>query len=313
MNNQKGKIVSVNISEEKGTTKKPVKRITMDENGIVGDAHAGPWHRQISLLATKSIQRFSKQAGQNFNYGDFAENLTTSGVELLQTNLLDRYRIGQNVELEITQHGKKCHGGNCAIFLEVGKCVMPKEGIFCRTIQGGEILPGDTIKRVPRPWRIHILTLSDRASAGEYEDLSGPKTEELLRQHYSKTQRTLEITRTILPDDATLLRNTINASINNGIDAIFTTGGTGIGPRDITPEIITEIAEKLLPGIMEHIRNKFGADKPNALLSRSVAGVAKQTLLYALPGSTKAVNEYIPEIMKTFDHALYMLHGLNAH
>ena len=97
------------------------------------------------------------------------------------------------------------------------------------------------------------------------------------------------------------------------MDAVFTTGGTGIGPRDITPDVIETMADRLIPGIMEHIRIQFGAEKPNALLSRSIAAVMGQTLVYALPGSVRAVSEYMGEILKTFEHALLMIHGIDAH
>ena len=94
---------------------------------------------------------------------------------------------------------------------------------------------------------------------------------------------------------------------------IFTTGGTGVGPRDITPDVVTELCDKFIPGIMDHIRLKFGADKPNALLSRSVAGVAGSTLIYTLPGSVRAVQEYMQEILKTLEHLILTLHGLDDH
>jgi len=94
---------------------------------------------------------------------------------------------------------------------------------------------------------------------------------------------------------------------------VITTGGTGVGPRDITPETVAGVFEKIIPGIMENIRMKFGQAKPNALLSRSVAAVGGQTQCYALPGSVRAVDEYMGEILKTLEHVIYMLHGLDVH
>jgi len=124
-------VVSVNISEKKGTIKIPVPEIVLNKLGVANDAHAGDWHRQVSLLADESVQRFTHAAGRKINYGEFAENITTKGLELVNTHPLDRLTIG-DVELEITQIGKECHGTSCAIFKEVGNCVMPKEGIFAR-------------------------------------------------------------------------------------------------------------------------------------------------------------------------------------
>jgi len=120
-------IQAVSISEKKGTAKKPVKSVTLNSNGIVGDAHAGDWHRQISLLGAESISRFEKKLGRPITQGEFAENITTQGMELFESMPLDRFISGKTI-LEVTQIGKKCHGDNCVIFQEVGSCVMPKVG-----------------------------------------------------------------------------------------------------------------------------------------------------------------------------------------
>lgn len=140
-------VVSVNISEKKGTTKIPVESIMLTNLGVEKDAHAGDWHRQVSLLAKESIDKFGEQAGEKFKYGDFAENITTKGINLLETKPGDILNIGET-QLEVTQLGKKCHGGGCAIYVKVGKCVMPKEGIFCKVIKTGDIKPGDKIEHI---------------------------------------------------------------------------------------------------------------------------------------------------------------------
>ena len=305
-------VVSVNISTEKGTVKQPVEAVDIDALGIVGDAHAGPWHRQVSLLAQESIDRFSEKMNRGFPPGIFAENITTRGVDLSGVRLLDRFRIG-DVELEITQIGKKCHGDDCAVYREVGKCVMPKEGIFCRVLQPGSIRAGDRVDFLPRIWKFRVITLSDRAHRGEYPDRSGPKIAELIGSFAEEKNWKTDIQTTVLPDDADRLLTELSAAGNDGVDVVFTTGGTGVGPRDITPEVVSSFCEKTVPGIMEAIRVKYGASKPNALLSRSVAGVAGQMLVFALPGSIKAVTEYISEIVKTLEHLLLMLYGLDSH
>lgn len=158
-----------------------------------------------------------------------------------------------------------------------------------------------------KPEKIQIITLSDRAYKRIYADLSGPKIKELLEAHYYG--RNVEINIEIIPDDKKMLRKALEKAVESGADAIFTTGGTGIGPRDITPEVVTEFADKLLPGIMDHIRIKYGSINPNALLSRSIAGVKEQTLIYSLPGSVRAVDEYMNEILITIDHLFKMLYG----
>ncbi|NOQ24643.1 MAG: MOSC domain-containing protein [Bacteroidales bacterium] len=138
------KVLSVNISEEKGVIKKPVDQINITEKGIENDAHAGDWHRQISLLGKESIDSFEKELGRKLEFGEFAENITTEGIILYKMIPGDKLNIG-DVELEVTQIGKKCHGDGCAIFSQVGKCVMPKEGIFAKVIKTGSVKAGDEI------------------------------------------------------------------------------------------------------------------------------------------------------------------------
>lgn len=304
------KVVSVNISEKKGTVKVPVESISMNEYGVAGDAHSGKWHRQVSLLGTESFRKFEKQAGRMLSYGEFAENITTEGIILHETHPLDRFEIG-DVLLEVTQIGKKCHGDGCAIYREVGNCVMPKEGIFARVLKPGTIKAGDAVKYFPKVFDIRVITLSDRASAGEYEDKSGPATARLIEEYLNGKSWSSRITRRVIPDDAGLLKKELESAGN--ADIIFTTGGTGIGPRDITVDTIKPWLDKEIPGIMEHIRMKYGTEKPNALVSRSVAGVKGITLVYTLPGSVKAVEEYMQEIVKTISHSIFMLNGLDMH
>lgn len=143
------KVISVNISTEKGTIKSPVPEIILNEKGVEGDAHAGDWHRQVSLLARESIDRWGEQAGRQVAWGEFAENITTEGIVLHETRPGDRLLIG-NTELEVTQIGKKCHGKGCAIFREVGNCVMPTEGIFARVIRQGKVKPGESLEYIPK-------------------------------------------------------------------------------------------------------------------------------------------------------------------
>ena len=140
------KIITVCKSEEKGTRKEAVvEGILKEDYGLVGDAHADCCtHRQVSLLAMESID---KMGGLGFEVGpgDFAENLTTQGVELVSLPVGTKISIGKDILLEVTQIGKKCHSG-CAIYREIGKCIMPKEGIFARVIHGGCVRAEDDIR-----------------------------------------------------------------------------------------------------------------------------------------------------------------------
>ena len=137
-------VLAVCISENKGERKKPVDAVELRENhGIVGDGHAGEWHRQVSLLAQESIDKM-RALGLDVNAGDFAENLTTSGIDLVSLPIGTRLQIGETL-LEVTQIGKECHT-RCAIYYQAGDCVMPKEGIFAKVITGGMIRPGDGVQ-----------------------------------------------------------------------------------------------------------------------------------------------------------------------
>jgi MOSC domain-containing protein YiiM len=141
---QRGKVLAVNISEEKGTKKTNVRSCTLLKDfGLKGDAHGGPWHRQVSLLANESIEKM-RARGLNIGYGDFAENITTEGVDLVHLPIGTEIRIGNSVLLRVTQIGKECHE-RCAIYFQAGDCVMPKEGIFAEVINEGEVRVGDEI------------------------------------------------------------------------------------------------------------------------------------------------------------------------
>jgi len=141
---QRGKVLAVNTSEEKGTKKTNIQSCALLKDfGLKGDAHAGPWHRQVSLLANESIEKM-RAKGLNVGCGDFAENITTEGIDLVHLPIGTEIHIGSSVILRVTQIGKECHG-RCAIYYQAGDCVMPKEGIFAEVLNEGEVKAGDKI------------------------------------------------------------------------------------------------------------------------------------------------------------------------
>ncbi len=141
-----GSVVAVCTSLNKGERKKPVPTIELVvEHGILGDAHAGDWHRQVSLLAQESIDKMQAM-GLSVSAGDFAENITTTGIDLVSLPIGSRLALGPAL-LEVTQIGKECHT-RCAIFYQAGDCVMPKEGIFARVLQGGIVVPDTPIQLI---------------------------------------------------------------------------------------------------------------------------------------------------------------------
>ncbi len=304
-------IKSINISEKKGTLKKPVNEVEINNEGIINDAHKGDWHRQISLLAQESIDEFTGKMKQNFNYGDFAENITTEGMSFKNVKLLDILE-NENIELLITQKGKKCHGGGCTVFELTGNCVMPKEGIFTKVIKPGILKVGDVMELKPKVFKIAVITLSDRASSGEYEDISGPTIENLTTKFFNGIDRLSDIQKIIIPDDSEQLKILIE-NFSKECDVIFTTGGTGMSEKDITIETVSKLLHKEIPGIMEFIRIKFGERNPKALLSRSIAGSIGKTLVFSMPGSPKAVREYLSVIFSLLEHLIYMVYGFDVH
>ncbi len=143
-----GFVEAVCISAEKGTVKRAEDSVSLKESwGIEGDAHAGEWHRQVSLLAGESIDMVREKLPE-LEYGMFGENMVTRGIELLHLGVGDRLRVGETAILEVTQIGKACHNGGCPIKTATGDCIMPREGIFCKVLAGGEVRPGLVIQIV---------------------------------------------------------------------------------------------------------------------------------------------------------------------
>jgi len=164
---------------------------------------------------------------------------------------------------------------------------------------------------LPETFKVHIITMSDRAYSGSYADLSGPAVVKYVKYAMAAAGWECGIKQSLLPDDAVALHAALTEAPS--ADLIITTGGTGIGPRDITPDVVRPLLTREIPGIMEQIRVKYGTRNPKALLSRGIAGTIGNTLIYTLPGSVKAVHEYMAEIVKTIEHTFYMLYGIDTH
>ncbi len=300
-------IISLNKSSERGV-KQEVDCLEIKDGGVLGDVHAYS-SRPISIIDQYHIDKFREHtAARQAKSGEFAENIRTEGLQDISPQILDCFQCGA-LQLEVVQIGKPFHQE----FKELGNYLMPRVGVFCRAIGDGKITVEDKLEYIPKTFNIKVITLSDRASKGVYEDKSGPQTAALLSAFFQQKQLRYKIENQILPDDAALLKQELIAAKDSSLDMLFTTGGTGIGERDITVDTIKPFLDKEIPGIMEMIRMKFGIQKPNALLSRSIAGVMGKTLVFALPGSVKAVNEYMGEINKSLYHCIGMLHGLDMH
>ena len=305
-----GKIMAVNISEERGTQKKNVHSARLIEDwGIEHDAHAGKWHRQVSLLSYEKIEEFRKK-GAPVDEGAFGENLIIQGIDLRHLPVGTRLACGE-VLLEVTQIGKQCHNG-CEIFRLMGDCIMPREGVFTRVLKGGEIKAGDEITMLPlekdRPFTAAVITLSDKGAAGEREDKSGPLIQEMLMKEGYDVIETL-----LLPDGEQPLKHQLmRLADQRQVNVIFTTGGTGFAERDVTPEATQAVCDRMAMGIADAIRQYSLSITGRAMLSRAVSGIRKKTLIVNLPGSPKAVKESLEYVLPQLGHGLGILRGTDG-
>ena len=302
-----GIVTAICISKQRGTRKEPVSSARFEpDHGVAGDAHAGNWHRQVSLLQQEKIDAFQEK-GITVTPGAFGENLIVSGIDFRSLPVGTLLRCGE-VLLEMTQIGKECHT-HCAIYHQTGDCIMPREGVFARVLQGGTIAVGDVMdieqRQTPMPWQAAVITLSDQGAAGQRKDKSGPAIVERLEQNgYDVIEQLL------LPDDqARLERELIRLCDQRQPDLILTTGGPGFSQRDITPEATLAVAQRHVPGIAEAIRAASMQITKRAMLSRAVSVIRGKTLIINLPGSPKACMESMDVFLDTIPHGLGLLRG----
>ena len=302
---QQGKIRAVCISPEKGTVKRPAdSAVLVRDFGIEHDAHAGKWHRQVSLLSWDSVAEFNRKGG-GVTDGDFGENLLVEGIDLKGLPVGSVLKTGTAV-LRITQIGKECHS-DCEIRRRTGDCIMPREGVFAEVLEGGEIRPGDAVTaQLPdpdRPFRAAVITLSDKGARGERKDESGPAAAEMLKEAGYEIIETV-----LLPDEPERLKRELcRLADQRQADLIVTSGGTGFSPRDLTPEATMAVADRNAPGIAEYIRMRSMELTKRAMLGRGVSVIRKQTLIINLPGSPKAVRESLGFVLDALDHGLKIL------
>lgn len=300
-----GIVKAICISEKKGTQKHRVEEaVFMEDYGIENDAHAGKWHRQVSLLSYNKIEDFKKR-GADVIDGAFGENLVVEGFDFRNLPVGTIFQCG-DVILEMTQIGKQCHS-HCEIYKIMGECIMPKEGVFTKVIQGGIIRTGDEMNIIGERSRFKtaVLTLSDKGAAGEREDKSGPLIREIIEK-----ENYLVIDQRVLPDEQKTIEETlIHLCDRLKVDLILTTGGTGFSLRDRTPEATMAVADRMAPGIAEAIRAYSMQITNRAMLSRGVSALRGQTLIINLPGSPKAVKESLDCILPALPHGLEILKG----
>lgn len=307
---EKGKILAICTSQKKGTQKQEtISAVLKADWGIEGDAHAGKWHRQVSMLSFEKIEAF-RAKGAEVNFGAFGENLVVEGFDLRTIPVGTCFQIGEAV-LKLTQIGKECHS-HCEIYNVMGDCIMPREGVFTEVVKGGRIKAGDEIIMLPlkedRPFTAAVITLSDKGYAGEREDKSGPLIREMLEEADYDVVETL-----LLPDGRPVLeRQLCRLADQRQVNVIFTTGGTGFAKRDVTPEATSAVCDRMAMGIADAIRQYSLTITGRAMLSRAVSGIRGSTLIVNLPGSPKAVKESLEYILPHLGHGLGILRGTDG-
>jgi molybdenum cofactor synthesis domain-containing protein len=303
-----GIVVALCVGGAKGTVKSPVTRAELIEgHGIRGDAHAGSWHRQVSILDEADFEA-TRRLLPDLSHGAFAENLVLAGIDAASLGLGTEIEVG-GARLRVTQIGKACHEP-CHIGRATGACVLPARGLFARVVGSGTVSPGDparVVALVPRSrLQAVVLTVSDRCHAGTAEDTAGPAVAALVEESLDAHVYAREI----VPDDRPRIEERlVHYSDGHSIDIVLTVGGTGMSPRDVTPEATRSVVERLVPGLDEAMRAASLGVTPHAVLSRGASGIRGSTLVVNLPGSRKAAVENLGAVVGALPHGLSKLRG----
>ena len=303
-----GQVLAVCTSAKKGTEKTAVPEAEfVVGQGLRGDAHAGSGHRQVSLLDAADIEGLRAE-GLDLEYGAFGENLVVAGLALSELGIGSEVQVGA-AHLRVTQIGKTCHDP-CAIFRTAGRCIMPGQGVFFEVLAGGMVRAGDEVQLTRLVGReviqVAILTVSDRAARGEREDASGPALQEFVEAELGAHV----VTRLVVPDERDKIEAALRTLVEwRGTDVILTTGGTGCGPRDVTPEATRAVIAREVPGLAEHMRAESISKTPHAMLSRAVAGIVGECLIVNLPGSPQGAVENLAAVAEALPHAVELVRG----
>ncbi len=302
-----GTVKEVCVSEKKGTQKHEVDRVHVrPRHGIDGDAHAGDWHRQISLLSYDKVKAFNEK-GAGVGHGAFGENLVVEGIDFKNLPVGSRLLVG-TARLRMTQIGKECHSC-CEIFRRMGECIMPHEGVFAEVEKEGDILAGDVMTvefpAFDRPFTAAVVTVSDKGARGERKDESGPAAAKMLEEAGYQVVETV-----VIPDEPAALKTQLKRLADRRqVDLVVTSGGTGFSGRDQTPEATAAVADRNAPGIAEYIRHRSMEVTDRAMFGRGVSVIRGKTLIINLPGSPKAVRESLGYVLDSLPHGLEVLRG----
>jgi molybdenum cofactor synthesis domain-containing protein len=262
----------------------------------------------VSLLAAEDIEMVRRKL-PDILPGAFAENVVVSGLDFHGLGLGSRIRLGKEAVLTVTQIGKACHAP-CRIAQLTGDCIMPRQGLFATVDAGGDAEVGEGAEvevLVPRTvFQVVVLTISDRCFRREAQDTAGPavaaRLEEVIGAHVFAAE--------IIPDERKLIADRVmHWSAGHSIDLVVTVGGTGVPPRDVTPEAVRDGVGRLPPGLEGSKQSASSAKPSNAVLSRGVSEIRGSTLIVSLPGSRQAAMECLEAILPTLHHGLSKLRG----
>jgi len=302
------KIEALCTSNKRGEPKRPGdSAVFLADRGIEGDAHAGPWHRQVSLLAAEDIDTVQRTL-PDVGPGAFAENVVASGIDLAELGLGSRLRLGAEVVLAITQIGKACPPDEMAGL--PGGGLVARAGLFARVLEGGRVRVGDAaevVALVPRRrLQAVVVTVSDRCARGLTEDTAGPAVARVLEDELD-----FHIYRyAVVPDEQDEIAERLrHYADGHSIDLVVTVGGTGLAPRDVTPEATRAVVQRPTPGLDEAMRAASLAKTPHAMLSRGASGIRGATLIVNLPGSKRGATENLEAILPALPHGLKKLRG----
>ncbi len=299
------RVSAVCLSEKRQTRKVMQNLVNLIENfGIEGDAHAGEGMRQISILSEMSLAKMEAE-GITTSPGCCGENIDIHAAIELHTLLPGvQLKLGDCAVVRITEIGKDNSDGHADNVIRNN--IFPREGIFAEVLTGGTVKPDDSVEVLrSNGFTAGVLTVSDSASKGVYQDTSGPALIELLRSNGYLPARYA-----VVPDEVTEISTKLSNWCEDGfLDVLFTTGGTGFSVRDVTPEATRMVCDREVPGIPEMIRQKSALIVESAWLSRARAGIRKRTLIINVPGSRKAALECAGFAFPILGHALEILRG----
>jgi len=288
-----------------------VESLYFSMQGASEDIHAGVIDREVSLIPEK--QQTSSDINTDYQCADFGQNIVIdNNFDINKIKPLDILQH-KNLILQVTQIGRTCNNQACSIFNELHKCVLPTEAIYARVLKEGNLKKEETFTFVPYSFKVAIITVSSGISKGIAKNTAAENVKYQLENYFQTHRRQNEITNYIIDDDVIELEKMMNTCITAKTDIIITVGGTGLSNRDITPDVVKPLLDKEIPGYIEHIRSQIAMHKPNAILSRGIAGIAKKSLVITLPGNKETINDYMNEVKKTLLFSIFMIQGIDRY